>query len=120
MVNKVTSKKIIFSTLILLAVASLITGIVILNKNDEKRLQGYEDAAKPVGLARAKEECLKEGLGSTCDSMTASATTAECSNGYNCWIIYAHLNGKLYGSVTVERIDVNTAKLHVTDFLKNE
>lgn len=109
---------------VLVVAASTGIGLTIwrADKANRKLVAEYEQRALPVGLARAKEECKKEGLGETdCNSMTSDVTTAECSNGRDCWIVYVYTGNKsLFASVIVERVDPAATRLRATDYVRNK
>ena len=90
---KLTKKTTLILLTLLITVGGifgLAMGINAINKFDAKRQKSYEDAATPIGLARAKEECLKEGLDNeVCDSITVTATTTTECGGRVCWIVHA-------------------------------
>jgi len=77
--------------LISVAVLLLVTCLIFLAiKYDSRRANQYELEAAAVGVIRAKQECLKEGKSNNiCESITGSASHAECYRSNPCWIVYA-------------------------------
>jgi len=112
------------STKIILWIASLVCLIFIgyigvrwLQKDDATTTAKYEALATPVGVARAKQECLKEGLGGkVCGSIVGETETEECG-GKVCWSVYAKTTRDEYAaSITVEG---NGDNLHVSSYLRD-
>jgi hypothetical protein len=97
---------------------SLTTALVVIDKNDQKRLKGYEDAATIVGLGRARQECQKEGLSPTiCNSLTGSSGTSEC-DGMTCWITYVS-SAEPYTFGASITTNMQGDKYVVTEYLRN-
>ena len=118
----IRSKKIVVVLLILFVAIGAMSGMILrvnaINKSDAKRQKIYEDAATPVGLARAKEECVKEGIGDKiCDTMTGDTSSTECG-GKTCWITYAHTDDpyKFGASITIVK---QGNKYNISKYLRN-
>lgn len=89
----------------IVAVTLGIYGVIAFLKKDAARLEGYEDAAKVVGMARAKQECFKEGLRvEICSTLTGDISTSEC-HGMTCWVVYARSTNQedYWASVTINK-----------------
>src|SRR5882672_4510894 len=115
--NKRTRLVKTMSLIFLIALAITSISIVIL-RSDATRLKGYENRALAVGIVRAKQACLKEGIVSTtCKSINGVVSTGECS-GKTCWVVYARSGtSNVFGaSVTIVKKD-DTYK--VIDYLRN-
>jgi hypothetical protein len=105
----------IVGVLLLIAICLVVSQVIA---SDHKKIEEYEKRALPIGLNHAQEECLKKGYDSgVCGKLTASVSTMECSNGYNCWVVYVHKpDASLLATVTVERVDLRAQKLRVTKY----
>ncbi|HSX00493.1 MAG TPA: hypothetical protein VLH38_05650 [Patescibacteria group bacterium] len=119
---KDNKSKLLKVSLIVVVITILLGGITLailsVNKKDAIRLKEYKDAATVIGIARAKQECRREGLSAeVCDSITGAIDTSECS-GMTCWIVYARSrdpNG--YGaSITINK---QNDRYIVIDYLRD-
>jgi hypothetical protein len=92
----------------LLAVSLVLVLGIWMHSSDAKLQKRNELLVLPVGIARAKSECLKHSLGTeVCSSLTGDASTTECSNGYVCWIVYVKASepATYRATMFVERVD---------------
>lgn len=114
MVDTKTKQIMVFAAIVLgivIVIALLIRWVAVHDRNLASRL---EAEAIPIGVAKAKQECQKEGLDpNICNSITGVASTSECE-GKTCWIIYARSEDPTLfrASVTVHKQDNTFAVLH--------
>lgn len=90
----------------------------LLNLWISHQIANHESSAILVGVTKAKQECLKEGLSAgTCQSINGSASDTECS-GQTCWIVYASASDRFAYSASVTVQDEN-GRYKVIDYLRD-
>ena len=112
--------KVAIATLIAATFFISLFGVLSANRNDAKRLKGYENAALAVGLDRARQECQKEGLKQdVCGDITGVVSTSNCGDRI-CWIVYAR-SGDPHGyaaSFTISK-QGNSENYVIIDYLRD-
>jgi hypothetical protein len=106
-------------TVLLVAVAATVS-FQWMSKDDTKRKLFYEQRAIPIGVAKAKSECLKTGYyANICNSLSGKASAASDATSETYWIVYVTSNdGKSYkASMIVKRTNNDLSNLTITNYL---